>query len=289
MGPTRTFVLRKCGSGRWGCPLCTCVSRRNVVCRSCGALADLFPWELYASTVGMTVPCMVCSLGCSTNCGGDHACPRIAHNLAVAVKGVVHRSFEDYAKTTESLPAHFVMRDTGHLVVVQAHAACGVPQRVTVTNHVRGWHVFVIKSKMFGGSELVQRALVNGDVGGGTVVRDVWPVVDPTSIVCATLVSVRRTDPEWAPQMLSAVASSACARRRWSFVFDSTPSTAGDTPPTCQVSPIRLFHGSSGARAARTACAHEGGVTCLVCQRHHTSLARYVAVCAPELSQHAGV
>ena len=79
----------------------------------------------------------------------------------MAVAGLVYSSFADYVAKMEALPSHFVMRDSGHLVVVTTNATSGLALRVTVTNHAPGWHVFVLKSKTFGGSSLVQRALVD--------------------------------------------------------------------------------------------------------------------------------
>ena len=82
----------------------------------------------------------------------------------------------------------------------------------------------------------------------------------------------------WSVHMLSAVAASPCAARRWSGVFPTEPHTS--MPQGCTTARPRMFSGVLNQPAAYRI--EKDRVMCCHCETYHSCMARYVAICAPD-------
>ena len=280
-GARSLLCVHGSGKAHWACGGCTekgrCVVHRTRVV-STGPL-----W-------GETTP--RAKTACIYGCPGVpesavHSCPRLRETGGPMVcRGL--GVFASMAEAQLKVPGSFLAHNEGPLVCVRRTSEFAFPHHLSVS--LASLTVAALLRLSYtapGKPKIVQHALV---LPGGSDAVPLFPRIEPSYGSTVPKVSVSRVarlseDKSWerlggwSVHQLLAVQRSPCASARWADVTGAIR-TCRPLPGAAVPCGIKMIAGVPLVQAAYVQ--RDGGVACAHCGTFHQSMARFVAVCAPE-------
>lgn len=234
-----------------------------------------------------------CKTACLYGCpgvpdSGVHVCPRTTETGgAMVCRGV--GTFASFREAQLRFSGSFLVHEQGPLVSVRKTSEFAFPHHIHV--HIASLTVAVLLRVRYSCPEkgkISQHALV---LPGGSNAVPLFPSVAPsygssTVRVSIAAISVYNKTLEqwptlrgWSVHQLLAVQKSPCASTRWADITGAVRSCR-PLPLKAERAAPRVVAGQPPVQPAFLR--HRVGATCAHCGTFHGSLARFVAICAPE-------